>query len=116
MASIPGDSQASVGPPHRRLDQISDIDEWLDALGDELAREFPDLEDPRHAGKPVGEWGANERGAKDRERDLVRTTNGSDKLERSQAATAFSVRRRRHLEASGLCGSSWPVAPSQRSS
>ena len=57
------------GFPAAARSNHDDIDDWLDALGDELAREFPDLidEPPSHTGNPFGEQGANERGATVRE-------------------------------------------------
>ena len=59
-----GASRAATGPRGRRLDQVEDINDWLDAVGDELAEEFPDLiyEPSSDTGSPFGERGANERG------------------------------------------------------
>ncbi len=69
MTGSQGDSIAATGRRRQPLDQITDIDEWLDALGDELADEFPDLveEASGHVGKPVSDEVSSEQAAAVRE-------------------------------------------------
>ena len=88
----------------RRLDQIEDIDDWLDAVGDELAREFPDLidEPPSHTGNPFGEQGANERGATVRElRIPTMPITSSDKPITDSGASRSPWRSEVHSGAGG---------------
>ena len=62
-----GAPRGATGPRRRRLDHIDDIDDWLDAVGDELAQELDLIDEaPPPAGK-VGEQEAKEMDADMRE-------------------------------------------------